>query len=291
MKIFNHVLYKNVVVFALAAVTCATSFYGYNSYQVLQKVQTQFTSEKSTILKELKKYKHSLDSANIKNAENQDVLRAELFKVSSLLSDINSNKDDFSLLFKYKSEVERLKTVVLALTREKNYLQNMNTALKKERDSTIVSLQHSKKAKDTLLQLNKTLNKSIRLGSQISIVDLNAATYKKSTSGTLALCDKARKVNMFQISYLAIGSKISKPCTENYFIQIIDAKNNLIGNKKTKKFGNLILDYSLDSPVHYKGETVKITETIDIENVDKGVYSVNIFDEQNLILKTTFTLH
>ena len=173
----------------------------------------------------------------------------------------------------------------MKIPKEKN-----NEFLKVQRDSTILVLSNSKKYNDTLVAMNENLNLVIKKGSKISIVNLKTATLKQSKSGKLESTDKASKVNILQITFMIIGNKISKPCEKEYFVQIIDSKNNIVGEKQTKKFGSMILDYSYSSPVKFKNESLEVSAELALEDVEKGTYFVNVFDRGELASKTTFAL-
>lgn len=88
----------------------------------------------------------------------------------------------------------RLKVVVGALTRDKFELKKKNQILKTQRDSTILVLSNAKKYNDTLLTLNENLNKVIKKGSKISVVNLKTETHKQLRTGDLQPTDKASKV-------------------------------------------------------------------------------------------------
>ncbi|EOG6906343.1 hypothetical protein ACLH3U_000573, partial [Flavobacterium psychrophilum] len=234
--------------------------------------------------------KDSLELAISENSLLKTDLIIERQKVTNLLDEINNTNIDLASLIKYKTEINRLKNIVASLTKEKLQLKKNNELLKIQRDSTILVLTQSKKYNDTLVAMNEDLNRVIRKGSKISIINLKTSTLKQTKSGDLESTDKASRVNLLQITFMVVGNKITKPCEKEYYVQIIDSKNNIIGEKNTKNFGVMILNYSYYSLVKFKNESLEVTAEITLENIKKGNYFVNVFDKYNLVSKTTFAL-
>lgn len=280
---------KFIIAF-LSVSLCGGMFFSYNLYQNFAQTKKILSNEKNIVINELKKSKDSLELAILNNTSIKTDLIIERQKVNNLLNEINNSNIDIASLIKYKSEVSRLKGVVASLTKEKFELKKKNEVLKVQRDSTILVLSNAKRYNDTLLNLNEDLNKVIKKGSKISIVNLQTDTMKQLRTGDLEPTDKAKKVEVIQVSFLVVGNKIIKPCHKEYYIQIIDSQNNIVGKKLTKNYGSMILDYSFMSTVKFKNETVEVISDLEIKDLKKGTYFVNIFDKGELASKTSFTL-
>ncbi|WP_134351068.1 hypothetical protein, partial [Flavobacterium psychrophilum] len=259
----------------------------YHDFKITERI---LNAKKNEIISELKKSKDSLELAISENSLLKTDLIIERQKVTNLLDEINNTNIDLASLIKYKTEINRLKNIVASLTKEKLQLKKNNELLKIQRDSTILVLTQSKKYNDTLVAMNEDLNRVIRKGSKISIINLKTSTLKQTKSGDLESTDKASRVNLLQITFMVVGNKITKPCEKEYYVQIIDSKNNIIGEKNTKNFGVMILNYSYYSLVKFKNESLEVTAEITLENIKKGNYFVNVFDKYNLVSKTTFAL-
>lgn len=286
----TYMLYK-VVISSLTLSLGLVSFYSYNYYTDFQKQSSIMIIEKKNLIKELNKYKSSLDTALSENVSLKSELNNEKKKVDNLLNEINESNLNVSLLIKYKNEINRLGAVVISLTKEKLILKKDINLLQCQQDSTLKVLTISKNRTDTLLNLNENLHMLVKKAAKITLINLKTTTHKKSNSGISKETNKAKKVNLLQTTFTVVGNKITKPCQKEYFIQIIDAHNNIIGKKHTQKFDSFILDYSYISKVNFKGESINIVEDFDIENAEKGTYFVNIFDKSDLVLETAFTLY
>ncbi|AIG29497.1 hypothetical protein SL053_001968 [Flavobacterium psychrophilum] len=290
MKIITNISSIKLISIGLAiSLFCCLGF-SYKIYHDFKITERILNAKKNEIISELKKSKDSLELAISENSLLKTDLIIERQKVTNLLDEINNTNIDLASLIKYKTEINRLKNIVASLTKEKLQLKKNNELLKIQRDSTILVLTQSKKYNDTLVAMNEDLNRVIRKGSKISIINLKTSTLKQTKSGDLESTDKASRVNLLQITFMVVGNKITKPCEKEYYVQIIDSKNNIIGEKNTKNFGVMILNYSYYSLVKFKNESLEVTAEITLENIKKGNYFVNVFDKYNLVSKTTFAL-
>ncbi|QZL00837.1 hypothetical protein K5L04_01700 [Flavobacterium psychrophilum] len=290
MKIITNISSIKLISIGLAiSLFCCLGF-SYKIYHDFKITERILNAKKNEIISELKKSKDSLELAISENSLLKTDLIIERQKVTNLLDEINNTNIDLASLIKYKTEINRLKNIVASLTKEKLQLKKNNELLKIQRDSTILVLTQSKKYNDTLVAMNEDLNRVIRKGSKISIINLKTSTLKQTKSGDLESTYKASRVNLLQITFMVVGNKITKPCEKEYYVQIIDSKNNIIGEKNTKNFGVMILNYSYYSLVKFKNESLEVTAEITLENIKKGNYFVNVFDKYNLVSKTTFAL-
>ncbi|MDI9311434.1 MAG: hypothetical protein QM535_14575 [Limnohabitans sp.] len=279
------------LVYVLLTALLSTVGFSYKIYEDAKRTKNLLMNQKIALLKDLTQSKDSLEIIISENTSLKAELINERQKVVKLLNEISSNKNvNLQELLKYKQEVNNLKVIIATLTKERNDLKKNNDLLKLQRDSTILILTNVKKHSEELEEKNSDLNKTIKRSSVITIVNLKSIPFKQAKNGDLEKTDKARRVNLLQISFVVVGSKFCKPCNKEYYVQIIDSKNNIVGERKSKKFGAMELDYSYVAPVMFKNESMEVSADLAMENVEKGTYWVNIFDNGNLISKTNFEL-
>ena len=85
-------------------------------------------------------------------------------------------------------------------------------------------------------------------------------------------------------------NNIVKPINKDFYIQIIDSKNNVLGGKNVEKFGNESLNYSTSLQVKYQNKSIKVEGDIPVTNLQDGILFVNVFDKSKLILNKAVTL-
>ena len=176
------------------------------------------------------------------------------------------------------------------LMTENEGLKKANTTLTTQRDSTVVVLGESKKYNEVLVGQNEELSKAVEKGSKLSVLNMQTSAYKLRSSGKQIETDKASRADVLKISFTIAENKIAKSGDKTYYVQVIDAKNNVLGDKKTENFGDASLVYSFVTNVKYENKTVQVTEDLPGKDFAKGTYFVNVFDKSELVSKTSFTL-
>jgi cell division protein FtsB len=254
-------------------------------------VKTELTTtltEKESVMKDLQELKATYDAAIAENTSMSDELIQERDKVVALMDDLNKSKGDVS---KFKSQVQGLQTKMKTLVAENDELKKQNGVLTVQRDSTIVVLGESKKFNEVLVGQNEALSKTVEKGSKLSVLNTKTAAYKLRSSGKQIETDKASRADVLKISFTIAENQIAKSGDKTYYVQVIDSKNNVLGDKKTESFGDdKSLTYSFKTTVQYENKTVNVSEDLPGKDFEKGTYFINVFDNDELVSKTSFSL-
>lgn len=184
---------------------------------------------------------------------------------------------------KSKVEIENLKNEVAALKAQHEYLKEENSYLRKERDSVLSVIESSN-------EYYGILKSTIKKASKIWISDVKLNFLKELSNGKFKSTDKAKSTNIIQVGFTVNGSKISLATDKNYYIQIVDSKNNIVGKKERKDFGNMTLEYSDLLTVMYFDKNIEAKADIQTYELKKGIYRVFIFDDRELVTKSSFEL-
>ncbi|KIA98548.1 MULTISPECIES: hypothetical protein [unclassified Flavobacterium] len=253
-------------------------------------VKTELTTtltEKESVMKDLQELKATYDAAIAENTSMSDELIQERDKVVTLMDDLNKSKGDVS---KFRSQVQAMQGKMKVLVAENDELKKQNGVLTVQRDSTIVVLGESKKFNEVLVGQNEELAKTVEKGSKLSILNTKTAAYKLRSSGKQIETDKASRADVLKISFTIAENQIAKSGDKTYYVQVIDSKNNVLGDKKTESFGDKSLVYSFVTKVQYENKSVNVSEDLPGKNFEKGTYFINVFDNDELVSKTSFTL-
>jgi len=256
----------------------------------LQTVVTTTKSDKEAVLKDLAALKSSYDQAIAENTSMSDELIAERDKVVKLMEELKKSKGDVASLSKYKQQYNALEAKMKNLMEEVAVLKVKNQELTTNLDSTKVVLEDSKKYNQVLVGQNEELAKTVEKGQKLSVTNLKTAAYKLRSSGKQIETDKASRADVLQIKFTIAENKIAKSGDKVYYVQVIDSKNNVLGDKATISFGDTSLTYSFTSTVKYENKTVDVTEQLKGKDFAKGTYFVNVFDKDELVSKSSFTL-
>jgi regulator of replication initiation timing len=203
------------------------------------------------------------------------------------MDDLKKTSGDVS---KYRNQVSSLQGHMKELITENDGLKKQNTVLTVQRDSTVVVLGQAQKFNEVLVGQNEDLAKTVEKGSKLSILNLQTAAYKLKSSGKEIATDKASRANVLKISFTIAENSIAKSGDKDYYVQVIDSKNNVLGDAKTISFGNKDLTYSFVSSVKYENKTVQVSQDLAGKDFAKGMYTVNVFDKEQLVSTTNFSL-
>ena len=247
-------------------------------------------SEKDQVMKDLKDLKTTYDAAIAENTSMSDELIAEREKVVALMADLKKSNGDVASMAKYKKQYLALESKMKGLVAENETLKKDNTVLKVQRDSTIVVLDESKKTNKELTGQNENLTKTVEKGSKLAIVNLKSSAFIVRSSGKEIATDKASRADILKVSFTIAENSIAKSGDRKYYVQVIDSKNNVMGERQTERFADKTLTYSYIANVKYDNKTVDVVNNIKADKLEKGMFYVNIFDNGQLISNAIFTL-
>ncbi len=258
--------------------------------KALQTELTTTTSEKESVMKDLEALKTRYDAAIAENTSMSDELIAEREKIVNLMADLKKSKGDVASMSKYKSQYFALEAKMKTLMEENEALKKDNAKLTVQRDSTVTVLGESRKYNEVLVGQNEELSKTVEIAQKLSVSNLKTAAYKLRSSGKQVATEKARKADVLKISFTINENKVAKQGDKTYYVQVIDSKNNVLGEKKTETFGSNSLTYSFTSTVNYENKSVDVTQDLPGKDFEKGTYFVNVFDKGELVSKSSFSL-
>jgi hypothetical protein len=282
-----------VVIAVLALLLVGSLVYIFKMTSDAKALQTELTgtkSEKESVLKDLEELKTRYDAAIAENTSMSDELIAEREKIVNLMSDLKKSKGDAASMAKYKNQYFALEAKMKTLMAENEVLKQDNAKLTVERDSTITVLGESRKYNEVLVGQNEELSKTVEIAQKLSVSNLKTAAYKLRRSGKQIETEKARNADVLKISFTINENKVAKQGDKTYYVQVIDSKNNVLGEKKIESFGANSLTYSFTSTVNYENKSVDVTQDLPGKDFAKGTYFVNVFDKGELVSKSSFSL-
>lgn len=278
------------IIVVLAILLVGSLAYMYKMSTDNEAVEKQYISEKDELIANLTEAKNSYDAAIAENSGLKGELEAERAKIEDLLAQVKKSKGDVASLTRYKNDYFRLKREMDNLLAENKALKEQNQLLTTERDSTMVALDETRKYNDTLVTQNEELTKTVKKAAKLSIVNLRAEAFKEKNSGKLVATDKARRVDKLKITFTIAANEVAQMGNRMYYVQIIDSKNNVLGEKQTENFGDYTLTYSFITNAIYENKAISVTEILSGDDFEKGIYHVNLFDRDQLVANATFTL-
>lgn len=278
------------IIIVLALLLLGSLGYMYKMSTDNQTSENKLMTDKEKLSEELQASIAKYDEAISENTSLSDELSAEREKLVQLKADLEKSQGDVASMAKFKNDYLRLKREMDNLMKENNALKKQNVTLTTQRDSTQVVLNDARRVNDTLVAKNDNLSKTVEKGSKLSVLNLQTMAVKQRNSGKQIDTDKASRADVLKISFMIAENQIAKSGDKTYHVQVIDSKNNVLGDKKTESFGEKTLTYSFEKTVKYENKTVQVAQDLPVKDIEGGTYFVNIFDKGELVSKTSFTL-
>lgn len=281
------------IIAVLAVLLVGSLVYIFKVTSDVTTVQTELKStmtEKETVMKDLENLKSTYDAAIGENTSMSDELIQERDKVVNLMADLNKSKGDVASLAKYRTQFNALQSNMKVLMAENESLKKQNTTLTTQRDSTVVVLDETKKNVETLAGQNEELAKAVEKGSKLTVLNTSGSAFKLRSSGKQVETDKASRADVLRVNFTIAENQIAQSGDKTYQVQVIDSKNNVLGDKKTESFGDNTLTYSFAVNVAYENKTVNVSRDLKGKEFAKGTYYINIFNKGELVSKTSFVL-
>ena len=257
-----------------------------NEIELSEGKYDKILSEKELVLNDLEQMKANYDTEIASNTSLKEELEAEKAKVEALIARVKKGES----VANYKNDYIRLKREMDSLVAENTKLKEENMLLNKNLDSTNVALGESRTFNDTLMNQNEKLSKTVEKGQKLVIVNLKTIAVKERNSGKQIETEKASRADKLKISFTIAENAMAKSGEREYYVQVIDAANNVLGDKKSINFNEKLLTYSFISKVKYDNNTVDVYEELSGKDFAKGKYYINIFSKGDLVANSTFDL-
>jgi len=281
-----------IIVGILTVLLIALGVYTFTLYNDSKEIETILTEEKNDIEVELKELIANYDEVIQDNEIKDKNLLEARERIVVLLDSVKDSKANVALLKRYKSEIRKLKNERILLFKRADSLIASNTLLVAERDNTYIELDKSIKAVDSVTQENTRLIDKIKVGSVINAMDLFASAVIVRNSGKIVDTRRARRADKIRACFTLAPNALAEKGDRTLYVQVINPKNNLLGERSELQFENGILNYSASTKVFYENEELDVCSMIDAKEEDlvKGTYTVNVFDGSNLVATTKMAL-
>jgi hypothetical protein len=284
---------QKVVITILSLLLATSIFFNFKLNQdtsSLSAVAALEKKEKTTVLNDLNALKLTYDAAIAEKTTMSEELIAERDKIVSLIAQIETEKGNVRSLRKYKTQYFALESKMKNMLADMEVIKKDNIKLVVQKDSIQNENLASKIVNQSLVVQNGDLNKTVEKASKLTVLNLKSVAYKKRTSGKKIDTEKASKADLINVSFTVAENQVAIPGERTYNVQVIDSKNNVIGDKLTENYGNEVLTYSFKKKLNYENKTIDVSQDMEVAEIPSGTYFVNVFDNGQLVSKSSFAL-
>lgn len=268
------------------------------SKNITDKKQNTILSERELaqkdILDSLNILKLAYDVAILEKTSLSQQLEIEKRNVENLMEIIRASQDPSTeQIVLYRKQLSDLRLSLTSNVLEVKKLKSQNKNLLTEIENQNVVMYQQKAENDTLVSKQKKLESTLKDASKLTMNNFKAVALLEKKSGKELETDRAKNAQKLKVSFTINGNSIAKTGKRIFYVQVLDQKNNVLGENKLIEFGNdKALVYSFIVAVDFQGKPANVYGILncDESHFPKGTYFVNFFDKQEIFGNTSITL-
>lgn len=275
------------------ALFIGTVIYTSSLYNDKQKTEQELTSQKNDVLKDLNTMKTKYDVVLSKNmVTNQNLVEARQ-RIQGLIDSLNISETNVKSLRRYAAKYNALKKEMDVLLLENDRLKVENMELATDLNTTKEQFEETKQFNNSLLVQNTALADVVENAAVLNTVNLKGFGVIQRSNGKLIPTERAKRIDKIRICYTIAKNNLAEAGDKKLYVQVIDPNNNILGANTQVQFGEQTLNYSVISEFNYEKLNLDICEFISKfgeKDFSEGRYRVNVFNENDLVSSSEFTL-
>ena len=170
-------------------------------------------------------------------------------RIEALLIRVKDSEANIALIKRYRNEIGRLKDERSLLFKRADSLIAVNKLIVAERDNAFLELDETKKFADSISKKNQVLADKIKTGSVVQAINLRGSGVIIKNNGKIIDTQRSRRANKIRICFALAPNEIAEKEDKLLYIQVINPKNNLLGEREVLNFENGTLNYSISTKV------------------------------------------
>lgn len=292
-----------------------------NYKNVTAKPQTKASKNNRKIIAKVQELKEMYDTKIAEKTISFNELQLEKSKVENLVTELEKTKKDAAILAKYKSQFKSLEhkmqilvtEIVVLKDNKRKYVNpekiiyndgNQRIIASKEiptkknngiaKTNQTVSKADAKKVSDDYFFRVTTTDRSKEIPEskpvKITVSSVRMIAINSKSASKQPETNEANKANLIKIFFNIDENSNARSENKIYYIQIINSKGQVMGRKITEFFDNESVTYSFSKSFDYNSESVQAMIDFPVSNLEKGNFTVNIYDRSELVGKSVLIL-
>lgn len=281
-----------IIIGILSFLFIALSVYTVILYNDSKDTVSGLEEQKSEIEGELTELIANYDEVIQDNEIKDEDLIDARNRIEILLDSVKDADANVALIKRYRIEVGKLKNERIMLFKKADSLIAANQLLSVERDSTNLALNETIKVVDSVTEENIAMTNTIKEASVVNALDLSGSAVIIKNSGRIVDTKRSSRADKIRACFTLTPNPIAEKGDRLLYVQVINPRNNLLGEKGQLVFEDEILNYSRSTKVFYENEELDVCVLVDAKEEDliKGRYVINIFDGPNQVATSSMIL-
>ncbi len=283
----NSKIYKTGLALAVLLLI-AVLFFFYKNNQKYISLQNAFQEEKIELQSELDEIIEDYNDAIADKTTLSTRLEMELNKIVQLRDSVKNLKaSNYNAIRKYKKKIARLLKENRGLFLKVDSLSTLNYDLQKENVSIRKALLSQDSINTALADSNATLTTykeglegKVKKAGILKTSPISFIAMKERSNGKLVSTARSSRTDAFRINFNLLENEFATSGRRPVYIQILDAKNNVVAAKSTTNLKNgTEISYTETIAADYQNQKLGIITLIKVNRdlIHKGAYTVNAF--------------
>jgi hypothetical protein len=199
--------------------------------------------------------------------------------------------------FAVKKKLDRLQVVAQGYVRQMDSIVTVNQELTQENFEIKEVIKQQKRDYQNLEKVKDDLNTKVDEASILSVYNLTGTPVYQKSGGKEVESDKIRRVNRVRVCFTVGANTIVEPGSKTLYVRIAQPDKEILvpgrGTEYSFDSNGETLQYSIKKDFNYQNESLQFCVYWDkrsTQDMYAGTYHVDIFDGDNNIGHTTFTL-
>jgi hypothetical protein len=199
--------------------------------------------------------------------------------------------------YKIKKKMSRLQVIAQGYVRQMDSIVTINKDLTEENLQIKEEIKIEKRKYRKLEEQAVALTGKVDEASVLGVYNLTGNAFHKKGGGKEIETDKIRRVDLIKVCFTLGENSIIEPGNKTIYVRIAEPNKEILVKSRGEEYSfNLngeILQYSIKEDVTYEGNSIDMCirwhKRSSLE-LSPGLYHVDVFEGNNTIGHTTFTL-
>lgn len=274
-----------ILIGVLSVLLIALAVYTVTLFNDSKNTVSTLETQKADIERELEGLIANYDEVIRDNELKDKDLLAARERITVLLDSVKDSKANLALIDRFRNEIQKLKQERTMMFRRADSLIAANQQLMMERDSTYSMLSESLRTVDSVSQRNEAMGETIKKAAVVKATNIKGDAVIIRSNGKVVDTKRSSRADKIRACFTLSPNEIADTGDRILYVQVINPKNNMMGENVVKSFDNMNLNYSASTNVFYEGDALDVCILVNANESDlvPGRYTINLFDGSNLI--------
>ncbi len=199
--------------------------------------------------------------------------------------------------YKIKKKMSKLQVIAQGYVRQMDSIVTINRDLTEENFQIKEEIKIEKRKYRKLEEQTVVLTGKVDEASVLSIYNLKSTTMHKKGGGKEVVTDKIKRTDLVKVCFSIGENSIIEPGMKTIYVRIAQPNKKILVKGRTDDYSFIsngeTLQYSIKEDVNYENNAIDLCmrwHKRSSQELKPGLYHVDIFEGDNTIGHTTFTL-